>query len=146
MSDGDNIFSLAGKGRDKPHEPKSHEKLPFSSPPPLAEPMTDEIMEARHQQALKMQDDLQKNLEKIYAASGWTKEAVVRLLDNPSYYEGLETSYEIAQRQRKAMRGELEKMVGSRALEDKEAKEKKKEQDRTRRRASGARRNWLNMR
>ncbi|MDP1836049.1 MAG: hypothetical protein Q8K75_09020 [Chlamydiales bacterium] len=149
MSSGDSIFSIAGNqgGKGKP-KPKP-ELTPAPVPRPIfeksAEPMDDEALDNAFRKVREMQDDLERNLDNVYAKTGWNKSVITSMLDNPGFYKDLDTNYESAQHQRQAMKGEIDNMVGAGAVNALESREKKKEQDRTKRKTLGSRRNWLNM-
>lgn len=151
----DNIFSLAGKQKAKP---KSAPAAPPQTPPvaatPSAAPQPSAVGAALDYDTLKqtfrkvqeMRDELDRSVENVYAQTGWTKDQITRMLDNPSYYQAPGVNAEDLLLRRRTLKKELEKIAGAETIQAQEDAEKAKEIDKRKRKLMGSRRNWLNMR
>ncbi len=151
----DNIFSLAGKQKDKPkNKPSAPPAKPVAVPSAALPQAPSSVGASLDYDALKqtfrkvqeMRDELDRGVEKVYAQTGWTKDQVTRMLDNPSYYQATNVNEEDLLLRRKTLKQELIKLIGSDTIEAQEETDKAKDVEKRKRKLMGSRRNWLNMR
>ncbi len=88
-------------------------------------------------------DELQKELEAIYSATGLTHQSIQFFLDNPNNFES--EVYHKAQIQRQKLRQELMNTLTPQSREAIERREKKQMQSRRKKKNIGTRRKWMTM-